>query len=150
MLSLIVFIALVAATAVTGAQFQPGEWYAQLTKPSWTPPSWLFGPVWTLLYIGIAVAGWLVWRKTGRIETALWIWIAQLVLNAAWSWLFFGLHRPDLALANIALMVVLIASFIVVARGVSPVASYLFIPYLLWVSYATALNFAIWRANPLR
>jgi translocator protein len=150
MLSLLVFIALVAATALTGAQFQPGPWYAQLAKPSWTPPNWLFGPVWTLLYIGIAVAGWLVWRKTGRIDAALWIWIAQLALNAMWSWLFFGLHRPDLALANIVLMLVLIAWFIVVARGVSPVASYLFIPYLLWVSYATALNFAIWRANPLR
>ncbi len=150
MLSLIVFIALVAATAVTGAQFQPGAWYAQLAKPSWTPPSWLFGPVWTLLYIGIAVAGWLVWRKSGRIDAAIGVWLAQLALNAAWSWLFFGLHRPDLALADIVVMLALIGTFVFVARGSSAVASYLFIPYFLWVSYATALNFAIWRANPLR
>ena len=149
MLSLFVFVALVAATAFTGAQFQPGVWYAALAKPSWTPPNWLFGPVWTLLYIGIAVAGWLVWRKTGRIETTLWIWLAQLVLNAAWSWLFFGIHRPDLALVNILAMLVLIALFIVFARPVSPIASWLFVPYFLWVSYATALNFSIWRANPV-
>lgn len=149
MASLLLFIALVAATAFSGAQFQPGAWYGTLAKPSWTPPSWLFGPVWTLLYIGIAVAGWLVWRKTGRMETALWIWIAQLLLNAAWSWLFFGIHRPDLALVDILAMLVLIALFIVAARPISPIASYLFVPYVLWVSYAAALNFAIWRANPV-
>ncbi|HSN68981.1 MAG TPA: TspO/MBR family protein [Thermoanaerobaculia bacterium] len=148
MISLLVFVALVAAAAVTGAQFQPGGWYASLAKPSWTPPNWLFGPVWTLLYIGIAVAGWLIWRKTGRIDRAIGVWIAQLVLNAVWSWLFFGMHRPDLALVDIVAMLILIALFIVLARRISPVASYLFVPYLVWVSYATALNFAIWRANP--
>jgi tryptophan-rich sensory protein len=148
MISLLVFAALVAGAAVSGAQFQPGDWYAVLAKPSWTPPSWLFGPVWTLLYIGIAVAGWLVWRKTGRVDAALTVWFAQMVLNAAWSWLFFGLHRPDLALVDIVAMIVLIVAFIVLARGSSAVASWLFVPYLLWVSYATALNAAIWRMNP--
>lgn len=148
MLSLVVFVALVVAAAVTGAQFQPGAWYAALVKPSWTPPNWLFGPVWTLLYIGIAVAGWLVWRKRGRVDAAIGVWLGQLVLNAAWSWLFFGMHRPDLALIDILAMLVLIVLFIVFARRVSPIASYLFVPYFLWVSYATALNFAIWRANP--
>lgn len=148
--SLIVFIALVAAAAVTGAQFQAGAWYAQLAKPSWTPPSWLFAPVWTILYVAIAVAGWLVWKKVRRADAAIALWAAQLALNAAWSWLFFGLHRPDLALVDIVLMLVLIGAFIVTARRVSPVASYLFIPYFLWVSYATALNVAIWSTNPVR
>ena len=146
-LSLLVFLAVVAAAAFTGTQFMPGGWYAALDKPSWTPPNWLFSPVWTLLYIAIAVAGWLVWRKTRRIDAALAIWIAQLVVNAAWSWLFFGIHQTGLALADIMLLLVLIAGFIALARRASRIASALFIPYFLWVAYATTLNFAIWRLN---
>src|SRR5687768_7302876 len=103
-MSLIVFIALVAAAAVTGAQFEPGEWYAQLTKPSWTPPNWLFGPVWTALYVAIAIAGWRAWVSTGaRWTPALAAWVVQLVLNTLWSWLFFGLHKPGLALFDLSL-----------------------------------------------
>jgi tryptophan-rich sensory protein len=146
-LSLLVFLAIVAAAAFTGTQFMPGGWYAALEKPSWTPPNWLFSPVWTLLYIAIAVAGWLVWRKTRKIGAPLAIWFAQLVLNAAWSWLFFGVHRTGLALADIVLMLALIAAFIATARRESRLAAGLFIPYFLWVAYATSLNLAIWRMN---
>ncbi|HEY6644243.1 TspO/MBR family protein [Povalibacter sp.] len=145
--SLVVFILVVAAIAFFGAQFQPGFWFEQLAKPSWNPPGALFGPVWTVLYIAIAVAGWLVWRSAGRIVLSLQIWFAQLVLNGLWSFLFFGLHRPDLALVDILLLLALIVAFIVTARHRSPMASWLFVPYAAWVSFATALNFAIWRLN---
>ncbi len=142
-----VFIALVAATASAASIFEPGSWYEQLVKPSWTPPNRVFAPVWTALYVGIAVAGWLVWRRTGRMVAALQFWLAQLVLNWMWSFLFFGLHRPDLALADILLLLACIIAFIVTARRRSPAASWLFIPYAVWVGFATALNFSIWRLN---
>ena len=145
--SLVVFVALVALAASTGAMFEPGAWYEQLSKPSWNPPNAIFGPVWTVLYIGIAVAGWLVWRASGRMVIALQFWIAQLVLNWMWSFLFFGLHRPDLALVDIVLLLATIFAFIVTARRQSRVASWLFVPYAAWVSFATALNFTIWRLN---
>jgi translocator protein len=89
--SLLLFTSLVALVAAFGAQFEPGTWYSQLQKPDWNPPNWLFGPVWTLLYIGIAVAGWLVWRETPRVQPALQLWGLQLIANGVWSWLFFGL-----------------------------------------------------------
>ena len=148
-LSLVVFFALVAVAAFFGAQFGPGAWYEGLAKPSWNPPNWLFGPVWTALYIGIAVAGWLVWKQSGQRRTpALALWIAQLALNAAWSWLFFGLHRPDLALGNILALLACIVAFAVAARPLSPAAAWLFVPYALWVSFATTLNASIWQLNP--
>lgn len=147
MLALLVFLALVAGAAAVGAQFQPGAWYAALAKPDWTPPNWLFAPVWTALYVAIATSGWLVWRRTPRVGAPLALWAAQLVLNAAWSWLFFGLHRPGLAVADIVVLLAAIAGFIVASRRVSPAAAALFVPYLLWVAFATALNVAIWRLN---
>jgi tryptophan-rich sensory protein len=146
--SLVVFVVLTAAAAAFGAQFAPGEWYAALDKPSWNPPNWLFGPVWTVLYLAIAVAGWRVWRKApGKLSPALGLWIAQLLLNAAWSWAFFGLHEMGWALAEILLLLATITSFIVVARPVDRLASWLFVPYGLWVSFATVLNFTLWRLN---
>jgi tryptophan-rich sensory protein len=148
MAAVLVFLAVVAAAALLGTQFQPGAWYAGLAKPAWTPPNWVFGPVWTILYIAIAIAGWLVWRRTRRMSPALWFWSAQIVLNAAWSWLFFGLQRPGLALVDIGLLLAAIAGFILAARRESLAAAVLFVPYLLWVGYASALNLAIWRMNP--
>lgn len=145
--SLLIFAVMVAAAASTGALFEPGEWYEQLNRPSWTPPDWLFPVAWTALYAGIALAGWLVWRRTARIGAALCIWGAQLVFNALWSWLFFGLHRPGLALIDIVAMLTLILTFIVLARRHSVLASWLFAPYAAWVTFAGALNFAIWRLN---
>jgi len=148
-LALAAFFAVVALAAFFGAQFQPGAWYAGLAKPSWNPPNWLFGPVWTVLYIAIAVAGWLVWKRSGeRVTPVLGVWIAQLALNAVWSWLFFGLHRPALALVDIVALLACIVAFAVLARRVSPAASWLFMPYALWVAFATVLNATIWRLNP--
>ena len=146
--SLLVFLALVAAAAITGAQFEPGEWYEQLEKPAWTPPNWLFGPVWSALYIAIAVAGWRVWRLARpRWTPAVWLWCTQLVLNVLWSWLFFSLHRPLLALLDLLLLATSIAGFVVLAHAHSRLASWLFAPYLLWVLFAGALNLAIVLRN---
>jgi translocator protein len=147
--ALLVFLLAVAAAAAVGGRFPPGPWYASLAKPAWTPPNWIFAPVWTLLYVGIAVAGWMVWRRSGsRVGPSLTLWGAQLVLNAAWSWFFFGEHRPGIALVDIGALLACILAFIVVTYGESRPAAYLFVPYALWVAFATALNHALWRLNP--
>lgn len=146
--SLLVFTALVVLTASAGAFFEPGAWYQQLAKPAWNPPNAVFAPVWTALYVAIAVAGWLVWRRRSRMVPALHLWLAQLVLNWMWSFLFFGLHRPDLALIDVVLLLATIVAFIITAARHSAVASWLFVPYALWVAFATSLNLTIWRLNP--
>jgi translocator protein len=145
-MALVAFILVTAAAAALGAQFMPGEWYVGLSKPAWTPPGWVFAPVWTTLYIMIAVAGWLIWR-TGWRSAAMAIWAISLVFNAAWSWLFFGRHAISVALVDIALMWLSIAAFIIVAWPRDRTASLLFIPYLAWVSLATALNLSIYLVN---
>ncbi|MFL6619239.1 MAG: TspO/MBR family protein [Povalibacter sp.] len=145
--SLILFAALVAAAASAGVLFEPGAWYQHLSKPVWTPPNWVFAPVWTALYVGIAVAAWLVWRRTGRMVLALHFWFAQLVLNWMWSCLFFGLHRPDMAMVDIVLLFAAIVGFIITAARRSAGASWLFVPYAAWVGFASSLNFAIWQLN---
>jgi benzodiazapine receptor len=146
-LRLILFLAITFATAAVGAQFMPGPWYAALAKPAWTPPNWLFGPVWTALYVMIAVAGWLVWRRESRVGTPLVLWGVQLALNGVWSWLFFGLERPGLAALDILVLLVLIAATALAFARVSRIAALLLVPYLAWVSFASALNIAIWRLN---
>lgn len=147
--ALIVFFGLVFITALSGAQFQPGEWYGALTKPPWNPPGWVFGPVWTLLYVLIALAGWLVWRVERRVASpAMIAWFTQLLLNGLWSWLFFGLQQPRLALIDIFALLAAIVTFIVLARPISITAGRLFFPYALWVSFAAALNFQIVQLNP--
>jgi translocator protein len=149
MLSLIVFILLVAAAAFTGAQFEPGIWYEVIEKPGFTPPNWIFGPVWTLLYAFIAVAGWLAWKKYRKaFSPPMLAWAAQLILNAGWSWVFFGLNRPFLALIVILLLLNAITAFIFLVQPRSKAAAALFVPYALWVAFATALNFEIARLNP--
>ena len=145
--SLLVFISSVALVAAFGAQFEPGAWYAQLQKPAWNPPNWVFGPVWTLLYLAIAAAGWLVWREVRAVKPVLQLWGLQLIANGLWSWLFFGLHRPDIALVDIAVLFCLIVGFILAARRYSVAASWLFVPYAVWVGFAAALNGSIWSAN---
>jgi len=148
MISFLLFLAMVAMAALVGTQFAPGPWYFALRKPSWTPANWLFGPVWTILYLAIAYAGWSVWRaKAVSVTKPMLLWLLQLLLNGLWSWLFFGLHRPDLAFIDIAALFVAIGCFIVSANKVSPVAAWLFVPYALWVGFASALNLAIWRMN---
>ncbi len=141
-----VFFVLTAAAASVGALFGPGAWYAGLAKPSFNPPNWLFAPVWTLLYIMIAIAGARAWQA-GAAPVVTGVWLLQLVLNAAWTFLFFGMKRPDLALIDIVLMLVAIAAFAIKVRPVSPTSAALFVPYFAWVAFATALNAAIWRLN---
>lgn len=141
--SLILFLAVViGAGTLIGIATAPGEWYDGLTKPEFNPPNWIFAPVWTLLYIAIAVAGWRVWHKAPD-GAAMKLWVAQLVLNWAWSPLFFSLHFVWPALAVILLIAALIIAFIVAARYDDHVASWLFVPYLAWVSFASLLNFSI-------
>lgn len=124
----------------------PGEWYAALRKPSWNPPSWIFGPVWTALYLMMATAVGLVWRRGGP-RRAFVLYAVQLALNAAWTPLFFGLKMPGLAFAEILL---LLASIIFTARAfarTSKVAALLLAPYIAWVAFASFLNFTLWRLN---
>ena len=146
-LSFLPFLAIVVCVAASGALFRPGEWYRTLDKPSWTPPSWLFGPAWSVLYLMIASAGWLVWNR-GGISAALIVWILNLAANGAWSWLMFGRRQIALALVDAGIMLGTIIAFIALAWPVSATASWLFVPYLVWVMFATALNFSILRRNP--
>lgn len=146
-LTLLVFFALVGMAAVTGARFMPGAWYEGLAKPSWTPPNWLFPIAWTVLYIMIAVAGWLVSKREGA-TVALAIWAVGLVLNAAWSYVMFGRHEIGWALVTVAALWISIVAFIWQAWSLDRTAAYLFVPYLAWVSFATALNAAVWMMNP--
>ncbi len=146
--SLAVIIVIVVGMASTGGIFPPGAWYAGLEKPAWTPPNWLFGPAWTVLYACIAAAGWLIWRETGgQWSTAMTFWALQVVFNAAWSWLFFGERMPLAALGDLVLMLACIVGFILTAWSLQRTAALLFVPYAVWVTFAGALNFAIWRLN---
>lgn len=143
------FVLLVVAVANTGAMFKPGDWYEALAKPSWTPPNWLFPVAWTLLYLMIAIAGWLVWRAVGfsGAGLAFLFYFAQLALNATWSWLFFGIHRMDLALLDITVLWLTVAANIVAFYLIRPGAAILLVPYLLWLTYAAVLNFTVWQMN---
>jgi len=143
----LVFFGLVFAAACSGAVFKPGHWYDDMRKPWWNPPNWAFPVVWSILYIMIAVAGVLVWRAEG-FGTAMTFWGVQLVLNALWSALFFGMKRMDLAFYEVVGLWLSITGFIVTAWPVSQVAALLFVPYLAWVTTAAALNLTVWRMNP--
>ena len=137
------------AAASPGAVFMPGEWFAALKKPAWNPPSWIFGPVWTALYAMMAAAAWLVWQRGGWKEQRkpLLIFLAQLALNAVWTALFFGLHRPGVAFAEIVLLWLAIVATLVAFRPVNRTAAWLLVPYLAWVSFAAVLNGTLWRLN---
>jgi tryptophan-rich sensory protein len=124
----------------------PGEWYEGIKKPWWTPPNWLFPVAWTILYIMIAIAGWLVWQHSGW-STALAIWGIGLVLNALWSYFMFGRQEIGFALADVAALWLSVALFIAAAWNLDRTAAYLFVPYLVWVTIASALNFEVWRLN---
>lgn len=146
-ISLLPFLGAVTLVGASGVVFMPGAWYKTLDKPAWTPPDWLFGPAWTTLYLMIAVAGWLAWRAHG-FGLALGAWSLNLILNAGWSWLMFGCHRVALALAVAGGMVATIIAFIALAHPHSTGAAALFLPYLAWTLFATALNAEILRRNP--
>ena len=132
-----------------GSQFGPGDWFAALTKPSWNPPGWLFGPVWSLLYTMMGVAAWRVWRVGGfgGARVAMGAFAFQLVLNAAWSWLFFGLHRMDLAFFEIIVLWFAILATAIAFRRIDRPAAWMLVPYLAWVAFATVLNATFWRLN---
>lgn len=145
-LSLIVFLALVLGAAYFGMTYLPGPFYAAVHKPTWTPPNEVFPPVWTALYVLIALAGWIVWRAQG-FGPLLWLWLLQLALNGAWSYLMFGQKQITPALIDMGALWLAILAFIVAAWPVRRSAALLFVPYLLWVTFAAALNFEIWRLN---
>lgn len=148
-LALAAWMLVCIATAALGGIFMPGEWYASLKKPLWNPPGWVFGPVWTALYTMMAVAAWLVWRRGGFAAQRgpLTLFLVQLALNAAWTPLFFGWHKPGLAFAEILLLWLAIAGTLAAFRRVSRATVWLLTPYLAWVSFAAVLNFALWRLN---
>ena len=151
-LGLLIWLLITAAAAALGsiASVQAAEFYRQLMRPDWAPPGWLFGPVWALLYVLMAVAAWLVWREREAKATrlALSLYVVQLAANALWSWLFFAWHRGFLAFADIVLLWTLILATLVTFWRIRPLAGALLVPYLLWVSFAAALNLRIWQLNP--
>lgn len=146
-LSLGVFIVAVVGTGmVIGITTPPGAWYAGLAKPSFNPPNWLFAPVWTILYILIAIVGWRTWRREpAGIDMKL--WFAQMVLNFAWSPVFFAAQAPAAAIIIIVLLLGAIGIFIARTLKSDPPSAWMFLPYFAWVSFATLLNAAILRLN---
>lgn len=132
------------------ASARAAQFYATLDRPAWAPPAGVFGPVWTLLYISMAVAAWLIWRERGfsRASGALGLFIVQLGVNALWSWLFFGWHLGGAAFADILVLLALIVATVVSFARIRLAAAWLLVPYLLWVCFATALNFSVWQRNP--
>jgi len=148
-IALIGWLLLCFAAATSAVFVSVDGWYTTLNKPSWNPPSWLFGPVWSLLYIMMAVAAWLVWRKGGWAmqRWPLSLFLVQWLLNALWTPLFFGMHLLGVALVEIVLLWIAIAATIHAFWRVSKPAGWLLVPYLVWVSFAAFLNFTIWRLN---
>lgn len=146
--SLIFFVLIVMVVAAAGATFLPGAWYAQLHKPVWTPPNLVFPVIWSILYLMIAVVGWLIFSRATRPLKVF--WLIQLLLNGLWSWLFFGLHRTDLGLIDIITLWCCIAAMLCLARVSEQVAVvWLMLPYLLWVFCAALLNGYIFLYNPI-
>ncbi|HOF88430.1 MAG TPA: tryptophan-rich sensory protein [Armatimonadota bacterium] len=152
-LMFIVFVGASFAAGAIGARFTapataPGGWYAALPKPSWTPPAWVFAPVWSTLYLLMGIAAWLVWRRAGGFRAAaapLALFTMQLILNAGWSILFFGLRQVGFALVEILWLWLAILAALLAFWRVSPSAGALLLPYLLWVTYAATLNWGFWR-----
>ena len=149
-LALVGWLALCFTASGTAVFVSTDGWYAGLHKPAWNPPDWIFGPVWTLLYMMMAVAAWLVWRDGGwkKQGRALGLFLLQWLLNALWTPLFFGMHRSGLALVEIIALWLALAVTLRSFWRVKKTAGVLLVPYLVWVSFAAVLNFTIWRLNP--
>jgi translocator protein len=140
-----------AAAAVGGvASANAGDFYERLSRPDWAPPSSLFGPVWSVLYLLMGIAAGLVWRARGfhGARIALTLFLIQLGLNALWTWLFFAWRMGMWAFIDIVLLWLLILATIVAFGRIKAISAWLLVPYLAWVSYATALSYAVWRLNP--
>lgn len=149
---LIGFILLSIIVSGAGGYVTAGSiptWYADLNKPSFNPPNWIFGPVWTVLYLFIAIAGWRIWRSApvSLFKFPMLVFFGQLILNFLWSYVFFGLENPAQALIVILSLLASIIACVVWFLRIDKLAGYLFIPYAVWVSFATLLNFAIWQLN---
>lgn len=147
---LTVFVALCLGAGGLGALVTTPEingWYATLIKPAWSPPDSLFGPVWTTLFVLMAVAGWLVWKRGEDRVVPLSLFVLQLGLNVAWSWIFFGLRRPGMAFLEIIVLWMTITATLIAFFHRSKLAGWMLLPYLSWVTFAAALNFSIWRQN---
>jgi tryptophan-rich sensory protein len=144
------FLTFIAAAVGAVASVDARAFYAQLAQPSWAPPGWLFGPIWSVLYAAMAVSAWLVWRNRGfgRAGTALTLFIVQLALNALWSWLFFAWHQGGLAFAEVLILWCLIVATIIAFQRINVLAASLLYPYLAWSTFASALTFTVWRLNP--
>ena len=151
-LGLFYWLVLCFCAAALGAlaSANAGDFYGQLIRPTWAPPAWLFGPVWTILYAMMAVAAWLVWVEKGwdHAGGALRLFILQLGANALWSWIFFAWHMGAIAFAEIVLLWGLIAWTLVSFWRIRKLSGVLLVPYLLWVSFATVLSFSMWQGNP--
>ncbi len=158
--ALVGWILLAALAGAVGglASINSREYYAGLAQPEWAPPGWVFGPVWTTLYVLMAIAAWLVWRTqvtagSGAARArrnGLWLFVAQLVLNALWTWLFFAWHKGALAFIEILVLWLAIALTSWQFARVRVVAGWLLVPYIAWVGFAAALTWAVWQANPAR
>jgi tryptophan-rich sensory protein len=149
--SLVPFLAVCVGAGGLAAILTRGEvqsWYPPLRKPEWNPPNWVFGPVWTVLYVMMAISAWLVWRAAGTGATgALVLFAGQLVLNTAWSLIFFRLHAIGLAFGEILLLWMMIVATAVAFLPISFLAAWLLLPYIAWVGFASYLNFRIWQMN---
>ncbi|HEX6252115.1 MAG TPA: TspO/MBR family protein [Gemmatimonadaceae bacterium] len=143
-------LSVVAGAIGAFASADAGSFYQQLQRPAWAPPAWLFGPVWTALYLMMGIAAWLVWRESGNPETrsALILYGTQLAANALWTWLFFAWRQGAWAFAEILVLLLLIVATTVAFWRIRAAAGLLLLPYLLWVGFATALTYTTWRGNP--
>ncbi|HTT03961.1 MAG TPA: TspO/MBR family protein [Steroidobacteraceae bacterium] len=143
-------VVFIAAGFGAAASVDAGPFYTRLDRPGWAPPPSIFGPVWGILYVLMGIAAWWIWRSGGvrTARYALSLFLAQLALNALWSWLFFGWHRGALALADILALWVLIVATLIAFWRIRPLPGALLIPYLLWVSFACVLNYSVWQLNP--
>lgn len=151
-LGLLGWVAITAVAAAMGsaAAGNSREFYETLQRPSWAPPASVFGPVWSVLYLLMAIAAWMVWqhRRFVGARVALRFYLVQLALNALWTWLFFAWHLGALAFVGVILLWIAVAMTMNVFRRVRPMAGTLLIPYLAWVTFAAALTYAVWKANP--
>jgi benzodiazapine receptor len=147
-----VWIGVCFGAAFVGAMFtipSVPTWYSELAKPSWIPPSWIFGPVWSALYLMMALAAWLVWRRGGLAVASIPIsfFMVQLGLNVMWSILFFEFHMPGIAFWDIVILWFAVLATAIAFWRSTPLAGYLLVPYLFWVTFAAVLNFALWQLN---
>ena len=141
-----IFLASTGAAATTGAMFEPGDWYDQLEKPSWNPPKWLFPVAWTFLYIAMSVAAARVGAREGS-SYALAFFAMQIAFNTLWTPVFFGLRRMGAALGIMAFLWAGVAACLVTFWQIDTIAGLLFVPYLVWVTVAAALNYSVWQLN---